>query len=94
MKKTLLLCFIHGFKVRSDRLKLPTELYQTNLIVCAKGGESTFGDNYAFTEHLRQLVAADLPKINVNVVVYPKYETRGDLGECVGRFRDWYVLPL
>ncbi|KAK3504531.1 hypothetical protein B0T13DRAFT_6955 [Neurospora crassa] len=69
MKKTLLLCFIHGFK----------------------GGESTFGDNYAFTEHLRQLVAADLPKINVNVVVYPKYETRGDLGECVARFRDWLM---
>ncbi|KAK0711354.1 hypothetical protein B0H67DRAFT_646731 [Lasiosphaeris hirsuta] len=69
MKKTLLLCFIHGFK----------------------GGESTFGDNYAFTEDLRQRVAMALPKINVKVEVYPKYETRGDLGECVGRFRDWLL---
>ncbi|KAJ9154923.1 Very-long-chain (3R)-3-hydroxyacyl-CoA dehydratase [Pleurostoma richardsiae] len=69
MKKTLLLCFIHGFK----------------------GGESTFGDNYAFTEHLRQLVAKELPKIDVKVLVYPKFETRGDLGDCVNRFRDWLL---
>ncbi|KAK1765760.1 hypothetical protein QBC33DRAFT_590608 [Phialemonium atrogriseum] len=69
MKKTLLLCFIHGFK----------------------GGDSTFGDNYAFTEHLRQLVAKQLPKVDVKVLVYPKYETRGDLGDCVERFRDWLL---
>ncbi|KAH7162507.1 hypothetical protein B0J13DRAFT_669209 [Dactylonectria estremocensis] len=67
MKKTLLLCFIHGFK----------------------GGESTFGDDYQFTKHLRDLVAQALPKLDVRVLVYPKYETRGDLGECVSRFRDW-----
>ncbi|KAK5990118.1 hypothetical protein PT974_08384 [Cladobotryum mycophilum] len=67
MKKTLILCFIHGFK----------------------GGEETFGDKYQFTEHLQDLVAKDLPKINVRVLVYPKYETRGDLGDCVSRFRDW-----
>ncbi|KAK2591848.1 hypothetical protein QQS21_010457 [Conoideocrella luteorostrata] len=67
MKKTLVLCFIHGFK----------------------GGESTFGDNYQFTRHLRDIVAQKLPKIDVRVLVYPKYETRGDLGQCVSRFRDW-----
>ncbi|KAH6888610.1 hypothetical protein B0T10DRAFT_488511 [Thelonectria olida] len=67
MKKTLLLCFIHGFK----------------------GGEDTFGPDYQFTKHLRDLVAEALPKINVEVLVYPKYETRGDLGQCVSRFRDW-----
>ncbi|EFY98784.1 hypothetical protein X797_001730 [Metarhizium robertsii] len=67
MKKTLLLCFIHGFK----------------------GGESTFGDDYEFTKHLRDIVAQKLPKVDVRVLVYPKYETRGDLGECVSRFRDW-----
>ncbi|KAL1869177.1 hypothetical protein VTK73DRAFT_3346 [Phialemonium thermophilum] len=72
MRKTLLLCFIHGFK----------------------GGESTFGDNYAFTEHLRRLVARELPKVDVKVLVYPKYETRGDLGECVSRFRDWLVTKV
>lgn len=30
--------------------------------------------------------------MKVATAVYPKYETRGDLKECVGRFRDWYVL--
>lgn len=67
MKKTLLLCFIHGFK----------------------GGEQTFGNKYQFAEHLRALVAKDLPKINVKVLVYPPYETRGDLGDAVSRFRGW-----
>ncbi|EHA52663.1 hypothetical protein MGG_12961 [Pyricularia oryzae 70-15] len=70
MKKTLLLCFIHGFK----------------------GGDDTFGrPSDGFTEQLRQLVAAQLPKIDVRVVIYPKYDTRGDLAECVARFRDWLL---
>lgn len=69
MKKTLLLCFIHGFK----------------------GDEKTFGTNYAFTEHLRQLVSRELPKVEVRVLVYPTYDTRGDLVECVSRFRDWLL---
>ncbi|KAM4054590.1 alpha/beta-Hydrolase [Hirsutella rhossiliensis] len=54
-----------------------------------KGGESTFGDEYQFTEHLRDMVAQRLPKVDVRVLVYPKYETRGDLGSCVSRFRSW-----
>ncbi|ORY59058.1 uncharacterized protein BCR38DRAFT_63398 [Pseudomassariella vexata] len=69
MKKTLLLCFIHGFK----------------------GGEDTFGHSSEFTEHLAALLSAALPKINVRSITYPKYETRGDLYECVGRFRDWLL---
>ncbi|KAK4192028.1 hypothetical protein QBC35DRAFT_485410 [Podospora australis] len=69
MKKTLLLCFIHGFK----------------------GNESTFGENYAFVEHLRHLTQSALPKVTVKAIVYPTYETRGDLGECVSRFRDWLM---
>ncbi|KUI59320.1 hypothetical protein VP1G_06584 [Cytospora mali] len=48
-----------------------------------KGGEETFGYKYAFTQHLRELVAALLPKLDVQVLVYPKYETRGDLADCV-----------
>ncbi|KKA30356.1 hypothetical protein TD95_001011 [Thielaviopsis punctulata] len=54
-----------------------------------KGGEETFGQDYSFTRVLRDIVAADLPNVSVEVLVYPKYETRGSLGECVGRFRDW-----
>ncbi|TGO43487.1 hypothetical protein BHYA_0001g01180 [Botrytis hyacinthi] len=64
MKKTILLCFIHGFK----------------------GGDDTFG---SFPEHLRALVSHGLPKVKVRAITYPQYETRGDLGECVSRFRDW-----
>ncbi|KAF3770378.1 hypothetical protein M406DRAFT_247160 [Cryphonectria parasitica EP155] len=67
MKKTLLLCFIHGFK----------------------GGEETFGQGYAFTQDLRERLSALLPKLDIQVLVYPKYETRGDLADCVSRFRDW-----
>ncbi|UKZ77672.1 hypothetical protein TrVFT333_005396 [Trichoderma virens FT-333] len=67
MRKTLILCFIHGFK----------------------GGESTFGDNYSFVEDLRAAVTRELPGITIKVLVYPKYETRGDLGEAVSRFRSW-----
>jgi hypothetical protein len=67
MKKTLLLCFIHGFK----------------------GDDNTFGE---FPENLKTLVAGALPKVDVQAIVYPKFETRGDLKECVARFRDWYVL--
>ncbi|KUJ22030.1 uncharacterized protein LY89DRAFT_608715 [Mollisia scopiformis] len=66
MKKTLLLCFIHGFK----------------------GGDDTFG---GFPEHLRALVSHALPKVDVQAIVYPKFETRGDLAECVSRFRDWLL---
>ncbi|UNI14215.1 hypothetical protein JDV02_000867 [Purpureocillium takamizusanense] len=67
MKKTLVLCFIHGFK----------------------GGEETFGADYQFTRDLRDAVARRLPKVDVRVLVYPRYDTRGDLGQCVSRFRDW-----
>ncbi|KAI0458391.1 hypothetical protein F5B21DRAFT_25399 [Xylaria acuta] len=69
MKKTLLLCFIHGFK----------------------GGENTFGAKSEFAQHLAALISAALPKVDVRAVTYPKYETRGDLHECVSRFRDWLL---
>ncbi|KAI1458283.1 hypothetical protein F4805DRAFT_144504 [Annulohypoxylon moriforme] len=69
MKKTLLLCFIHGFK----------------------GGDDTFGEKSEFAQHLAALVRASLPKVSVRAVTYPRYETRGDLNECVGRFRDWLL---
>lgn len=59
-------------------------LWQLTLVL--KGGDDTFGD---FPEHLRALVSHGLPKIEVRAIVYPKFETRGDLAECVSRFRDW-----
>ncbi|OTA89562.1 hypothetical protein M434DRAFT_398514 [Hypoxylon sp. CO27-5] len=69
MKKTLLLCFIHGFK----------------------GDDDTFGEKSEFALHLAALVGAALPKVSVRAITYPRYETRGDLKECVTRFRDWLL---
>ncbi|KAI9890398.1 MAG: hypothetical protein M1814_004184 [Vezdaea aestivalis] len=72
MRKTVVLCFIHGFK----------------------GDDNTFG---GFPEHLRLMVSKALPKVDFKTIIYPKFETRGDLGECVERFRDWlqnHVIDL
>ncbi|KAK6816115.1 hypothetical protein RU639_009089 [Aspergillus parasiticus] len=51
-----------------------------------KGDDDTFGN---FPEHVRALIGRALPAITVATVVYPKYQTRGDLKECVGHFREW-----
>ncbi|KAJ5917613.1 hypothetical protein N7466_011167 [Penicillium verhagenii] len=51
-----------------------------------KGDDDTFGH---FPEHLRVVVGKALPAVTVTTAVYPKYETKGDLKECVGRFREW-----
>lgn len=53
-----------------------------------KGGDHTF---HNFPSDLRALLAHTLPKIDVVSVVYPQYETRGDLRECVARFKEWYT---
>lgn len=34
-------------------------------------------------------MANELPGFSIKVLVYPKYDTRGDLGEAVSRFRSW-----
>jgi len=62
-----------------------------------KGGEDTFGPDYAFTRDLRARVAAALPRLEVRTLVYPRYETRGDLAAAVAAFRDWlqeHVIDL
>ncbi|KAF9692813.1 hypothetical protein EKO04_009074 [Ascochyta lentis] len=64
MRKTILLCFIHGFK----------------------GGDDTFG---TFPSHVKALLQHALPKVTILAITYPKFETRGDLHECVGRFKEW-----
>ncbi|OLN83686.1 hypothetical protein CCHL11_09726 [Colletotrichum chlorophyti] len=56
-----------------------------------KGGDDTFGAKDGFTRQLRSQVTDALPKVDVKFLVYPKYETRGDLGDCVSRFRDWLL---
>jgi hypothetical protein len=51
-----------------------------------KGSDHTF---HSFPTDLRALLAHTLPKIDVVTVQYPQYETRGDLRECVARFKEW-----
>ncbi|PYI08623.1 hypothetical protein BO78DRAFT_364418 [Aspergillus sclerotiicarbonarius CBS 121057] len=51
-----------------------------------KGDGDTFAE---FPGHLRVLLTRSLPAVQVATTVYPKYETRGELKECVSVFREW-----
>ncbi|KAI2633409.1 hypothetical protein GGS21DRAFT_539672 [Xylaria nigripes] len=64
MPRTLILCFLHGFK----------------------GDDDTFR---TFPKELEAHVAEQLPGDHVKSVVYPKYETKGELGECSVAFLAW-----
>ncbi|KAI0104998.1 hypothetical protein GGR51DRAFT_549210 [Nemania sp. FL0031] len=64
MPRTLLLCFLHGFK----------------------GNDNTFR---TFPEDLKAQVTKQLPDDHVESVVYPKYETKGELGQCSVSFLEW-----
>ena len=56
-----------------------------------KGTDHTFNN---FPKDLRALIAHTLPKINVVSIQYPQFETRGDLRECVARFKEWSVFMV
>ncbi|KAK5167751.1 uncharacterized protein LTR77_007450 [Saxophila tyrrhenica] len=51
-----------------------------------KGSDHTFNN---FPSDLRALLAHTLPNIDILSIQYPQYETRGDLKECVARFKEW-----
>lgn len=65
MPRTLLLCFIHGFKGNDDTFK-------------------------SFPQDLKVLVGKKLPDHSVESVVYPKYETKGELSQATEQFLLWY----
>ncbi|KAF5674978.1 hypothetical protein FHETE_2729 [Fusarium heterosporum] len=64
MPRTLLLCFIHGFK----------------------GTDNTF---HEFPYDLKAAVAKQLPDDKVESVVYPRYETAGELAQAAEAFLEW-----
>ncbi|KAI1473152.1 uncharacterized protein F4812DRAFT_465070 [Daldinia caldariorum] len=64
MPRTLLLCFIHGFKGDDDTFK-------------------------TFPIDLQDRISKKLPDHKVESIVYPKYETRGELGQCCVSFLSW-----
>ncbi|KAK4239560.1 hypothetical protein C8A03DRAFT_14059 [Achaetomium macrosporum] len=51
-----------------------------------RGSDFTFGD---FPEHLKETIANNLPDHEVTSVVYPKYETSGELARSTGAFLEW-----
>lgn len=51
-----------------------------------QGGDDTFE---RFPDDLRALVSHALPRVTVYAIQYPKFETRGDLRDCVRRFKEW-----
>ncbi|KAK4505705.1 hypothetical protein PRZ48_003670 [Zasmidium cellare] len=51
-----------------------------------KGSDHTF---HKFPQELAKNLSQALPKINVLSVQYPQYETRGDLKDCVAKFKEW-----
>jgi hypothetical protein len=82
MVKTLLLCFIHGYKGDEETFFQFPEVcftlqlkYLSTLIITQ--------------QDLKNIVSKESPDINVETRVYPKYETRGDLAACVETFREW-----
>lgn len=70
---------LFGFPARLERDRVA-------LTWTSQGGDDTFA---TFPEKLRTVVGKALPAVKVVTAVYPKYETKGDLKECVARFRDW-----
>jgi hypothetical protein len=89
MKRVLLLAFIHGFKASPPQLWLQAcnahYLLTRQLL---QGSDFTFGD---FPAHLKETVSNNLgPDHEVASVVYPKYETRGELAQSTAAFLEWY----
>jgi hypothetical protein len=54
-----------------------------------QGNDFTFGD---FPQHLEETVANNLEGHEVASVVYPQYETRGELAQSTDAFLEWYWL--
>lgn len=52
-----------------------------------KGSDDTFGD---FPGDLKRLVGKQLPDHRVESIVYPKYETKGELAQATEAFVEWY----
>ncbi|KAJ7904693.1 hypothetical protein B0H14DRAFT_2491463 [Mycena olivaceomarginata] len=51
-----------------------------------KGTDTTFGE---FPARLQHVLAESVPNASVECIVFPAYETKGDLTEAVVKFADW-----
>ncbi|KAK0703935.1 hypothetical protein B0T26DRAFT_757430 [Lasiosphaeria miniovina] len=84
MERILLLCFLHGFKARSTMSSSANT--QAHATPPQQGDDDTFGD---FPQHLQDTVTSNLPDHKVASVVYPKYETKGELAQSTEAFLGW-----
>jgi hypothetical protein len=51
-----------------------------------KGSDTTFR---GFPQDLQAVLSHSLPHLRVLQAVYPSFETRGDLRQCVATFKEW-----
>jgi len=65
---------------------LPPDLILIVFVHGFKGTDSTFLE---FPERLRHIVAETVSNVIVESVVFPAYETKGELNAAVERFADW-----
>ncbi|RPD67340.1 hypothetical protein L226DRAFT_477730 [Lentinus tigrinus ALCF2SS1-7] len=65
---------------------IPADLVLLIFIHGFKGDDSTFGE---FPQRLAHILSESLPNTTVESVVFPAYETKGELNAAVVRFADW-----
>ncbi|GJE84998.1 hypothetical protein PsYK624_010750 [Phanerochaete sordida] len=64
----------------------PQDLLLIIFIHGFKGTDSTFGE---FPERLQHVLSETISNVHVESVVFPAYETKGELNAAVIRFADW-----
>ncbi|KAJ0269663.1 hypothetical protein Brms1b_009745 [Colletotrichum noveboracense] len=87
MSRTLLLCFIHGFKGNDDTFREFPDVSED----IAKRSR---GHPLTFLQDLKRVVTKQLPDHRVESIVYPKYETKGELAEATEAFLAWYLTSI
>ncbi|KAG9046548.1 hypothetical protein FS837_004204 [Tulasnella sp. UAMH 9824] len=68
-----------------------TALVQKDLLICVfihgfKGTDSTFGD---FPVRLAHILETTISNVKSECIIFPAYETKGELNQATERFADW-----
>ncbi|OSC98955.1 hypothetical protein PYCCODRAFT_1374140 [Trametes coccinea BRFM310] len=77
---------VNDSEAQSHAATGPTDLVLLVFIHGFKGTDSTFGE---FPQRLQHVVSESLGNATVESIVFPAYETKGDLNAAVTRFADW-----
>ncbi|KAK3113051.1 mitofusin [Teratosphaeriaceae sp. CCFEE 6253] len=76
----------HLQEQRRETVKVQVESEVARKYFGNLGSDNTFG---RFPQDFASLLHHALPKIAVQSLQYPRFETRGDLRECVAKFKEW-----